>query len=64
MNIDVRDLAIAIHIIDRASKAGVFSGADLSVVGTTRDRFAQAVEAAQKQESGGGELAGKVVGEE
>lgn len=39
ISISFQDLAIAINIIDVASKRGAFEGKDLSTVGQVRDRI-------------------------
>lgn len=46
--INLNDIANAVRIIDTASERGAFRGPELSGVGQLRDRFAQALEAAQK----------------
>jgi len=49
-----RDIALTINIIDQSAKAGVFSGPDLHVVGTLRDKFVAVLKEAEEtiQEDG------------
>lgn len=47
--IELRDIAVCVQLIDRAVERGIIKGNELTVVGAVRDKFAAAVEAAQKQ---------------
>ena len=51
MNITFADLEIAAKIIQRASKAGLFTAEELSAVGEVYNKFKDAVEEATKQDN-------------
>ena len=49
LSINVQDIAAAVQVIDVATSRGAWQGAELSSIGTLRDKFAAFVQAASEQ---------------